>query len=41
MSITEGTQPLSRKGRISRRTDIAARKVSVMTSSDLQVDRKE
>jgi len=41
MSITEGKQPLSRKGRISRRADITARKVSIMTSSDLQVDRKE
>jgi len=41
MSITEGTLPLSRKGRISRRANIAARKVSIMTSSDLQVNRKE
>jgi len=41
MSTTEGKQQLSRKERISRRTDIAARKVSITTSSDLQVDRKE
>jgi len=41
MSVTEGTLPLTRKGRISRRADIAATKVSIMTSSDLQVDRKD
>jgi hypothetical protein len=42
MSITEGTlPPLSRKRRISGQADIAARKVSIITSSDLQVDRKE
>jgi hypothetical protein len=41
MSVTEDKQRLSRKGRISGGANIAARKVSFMTSSDLQVDREE